>query len=219
MPGEQRAEPGRVTQPEISRAQPEASPDRSRPRLTRRDALVASGGLIVGAGTAALALRRSAPFRATRFDVGGVTDLERRIRDEGQVLLQAQPLTAIIAWDPSIPYRDGTAADIYGPDGEGHPVVSATSGLMALVLRSTHRGCRVTRCPSSGWFEDPCHGSKWNGWGEWTGGPAPRGLDRVSSVVEDGRLYLRLSPLGLVAGPTRDVRVLQAPPDGPHCVT
>lgn len=220
MPGEW-GEPAGTGQPQIVRSGGRGA----RRAVTRRDLIVGTGGIMLGVGATVVALQRSTPeetqhdpFEEAQLDAGPVVDLERRIQAEGQVLLEANPLIAIIAWDPSMPYRDGrTAADVYGPEGEGHPMTSNTTGLMALVLRSTHRGCRVTRCPSSGWFEDPCHGSRWNSWGEWTGGPAPRGLDRLASEVVDERLVLQLSPLGLVAGPSRQARVLQEPPAGPSC--
>lgn len=187
--------------------------------VTRREALVGLAGLVAGAGGAWLVrgLVTQSPFATARVNVGDVVDLERRIDADGQVLVDAEQLIAIVAWNPSTPYGDGTAANVYGPDGEGHPVTSATTGLMALVLRSTHLRCRVLRCASSGWYEDPCHGSKWNRWGEYAGGPAPRGLDRLESTVGDGQLVLRLSPIGLIPGPSRDTQVLDEPSSGPSC--
>ena len=57
---------------------------------------------------------------------------------------------------------------------------------MPLYQRCVHLGCRVPFCESSKWFECPCHGSKYNGVGEYQLGPAPRGMDRFQ-VTRRGR--------------------------------
>lgn len=71
-------------------------------------------------------------------------------------------------------------------------------------------------CTSSRWFENPCHGERYDRWGEWMDGPSPRGLDRYRSRVEDGRMIVALA--AFLAGPPRGVRVLSQPAGGPHCV-
>ena len=60
-------------------------------------------------------------------------------------------------------------------------------------------GCRVPWCPSSQWFECPCHGSKYNRVGEKQGGPAPRGLDRFVLEVSGGNIIVDTG--SLVIGP------------------
>ena len=60
-------------------------------------------------------------------------------------------------------------------------------------------GCRVPWCPSSQWFECPCHGSKYNRVGEKQGGPAPRGLDRFALEVSGGNIIVDTGLL--VTGP------------------
>ncbi len=117
----------------------------------------------------------------------------------------------VVAWDPSLP----GAMEAYGDD---HTVLSDTTGLMALYQKCVHLGCRVPWCQSSQWYECPCHGSKYNKWGEWMGGPAPRGLDRFpSSVDADGNLIVRTGTI--ITGPARTARVLQQQPEGPNCVS
>ena len=48
-------------------------------------------------------------------------------------------------------------------------------GIVALYQKCPHLGCRVPDCPTSQWFECPCHGSQYNQAGEKKAGPAPRG--------------------------------------------
>jgi cytochrome b6-f complex iron-sulfur subunit len=63
---------------------------------------------------------------------------------------------------------------------------------MALYQRCVHLGCRVPWCQTSQGFECPCHGSKYNGIGEYFGGPAPRNLDRfVVEVSDSGVLTIK----------------------------
>jgi Rieske Fe-S protein len=70
-------------------------------------------------------------------------------------------------------------------------------GLIGLSQVCTHLACKTSFCKSSGWFECFCHGGKFNGVGEKTGGPPPRGLDQVrlsldergSVVVHTGRTF------------------------------
>ncbi|MDP8928895.1 MAG: hypothetical protein M3O70_10045, partial [Actinomycetota bacterium] len=64
----------------------------------------------------------------------------------------------------------------------------------------------------SRWFECPCHGSRYNIWGD----PAPRGLDRFAVTVERGDVVVDTSTI--VTGPARQAGGLDQPPEGPHCV-
>jgi cytochrome b6-f complex iron-sulfur subunit len=119
---------------------------------------------------------------------------------------------SIVVWDPGIE----AAMTNYGED---HAIVeSAGVGLMALFSqRCVHLGCAVPWCQSSQWFECPCHGSRYNRLGEYTGGPAPRGLDRYPSFVDDsGLLVVDLGEL--ITGPARTANALEQPAEGPACV-
>ncbi|MFP5309763.1 MAG: ubiquinol-cytochrome c reductase iron-sulfur subunit [Actinomycetes bacterium] len=116
----------------------------------------------------------------------------------------------VVAWDPSEP----GAEEAYGTD---HAIIDGNNGLMALYQKCVHLGCRVPWCQSSQWFECPCHGSKYNKWGEWMGGPAARGLDRFPSRIDDQGNFT-VSTGTVLTGPARTARVLQQEPEGPACV-
>jgi cytochrome b6-f complex iron-sulfur subunit len=119
---------------------------------------------------------------------------------------------SIVAWDPS----NEQAMNLYG---EQHAVLSESVGLMALFSqRCVHLGCAVPWCQTSQWFECPCHGSRYNRWGEYTGGPAPRGLDRYSSFVDEGTGMFVVDLGDLITGPARTANALEQPQEGPNCV-
>ena len=89
-------------------------------------------------------------------------------------------------------------------------------GIVALYQRCVHLGCRVPFCPTSQWFECPCHGSKYNRVGEKKAGPAPRGLDRFyatqagdSIIVDTGTIFL---------GPPIGTNTTGQNAEGPLCV-
>jgi cytochrome b6-f complex iron-sulfur subunit len=86
-----------------------------------------------------------------------------------------------------------------------------------LSQRCPHQGCLVPWCPSSQWFECPCHGSKFDRVGECRQGPATRGMyhyqvtiDAAGQVVVDTRRTYLGPPLG--------TDTTGQPPQGPHCV-
>lgn len=55
----------------------------------------------------------------------------------------------------------------------------------------------VAYCSSSGWFEELRHGSRFNGWGEYLGGPSPGGLASYpSEVMADGESVRVTGPRG-----------------------
>lgn len=76
-------------------------------------------------------------------------------------------------------------------------------------------------CASSGWFEDPWHGSRFSGWGDWVGGPAPTGmLAYPIEVASDGETVRVLRPPRTAPAPARgdhraDGELNQ--PRGPMC--
>ncbi|MCH7584272.1 MAG: Rieske 2Fe-2S domain-containing protein [Acidobacteria bacterium] len=57
--------------------------------------------------------------------------------------------------------------------------------IVALWQKCPHLGCRVAWCESSGEFQCPCHGSRFNRAGEVRSGPSPRGMDRFVVTVTD----------------------------------
>jgi Rieske Fe-S protein len=94
-------------------------------------------------------------------------------------------------------------------------VANAGGHLFALSQRCPHLGCRVPFCDSSGRFECPCHGSKFDLAGEWIEGPAPRGMDQYELTLENGVLVVDTSQLE--AGPERGTNDFLVPPRGPAC--
>ena len=63
-------------------------------------------------------------------------------------------------------------------------------GYAAVLLRCTHRGCKVNPAPTL--LQCPCHGSRYTPTGEVVGGPAPRNLSRfrVTNSAETVRVHL-----------------------------
>jgi cytochrome b6-f complex iron-sulfur subunit len=91
-------------------------------------------------------------------------------------------------------------------------------GLVALYQKCPHLGCRVPSCPSSGWFECPCHGSQYNRVGEKKGGPAPRGMDRFPFTVA-GNGDVNVDTGTIVTGPPIGTNTTGQEAEGPHCIT
>ncbi|MEE8600829.1 ubiquinol-cytochrome c reductase iron-sulfur subunit [Euzebya tangerina] len=100
------------------------------------------------------------------------------------------------------------------PDGQYEDITNGAS-VMAIYQQCVHLGCRVPWCESSRWFECPCHGSRYNRWGEYEFGPAPRGLDRFPVTLTDGNVFVDTSTI--VTGPTQTGGVLGEPAAGPNC--
>jgi cytochrome b6-f complex iron-sulfur subunit len=97
-------------------------------------------------------------------------------------------------------------------------VAGMEQGLVALYQKCPHLGCRVPSCPSSGWFECPCHGSQYNRVGEKKGGPAPRGMDRFPfTVAGNGDVIVDTGTV--VTGPPIGTNTTGQEAEGPHCIT
>lgn len=104
---------------------------------------------------------------------------------------------------------DGSVTPVFIPEARAYVVpapatISAqfkgkqldVAGVMALYQRCVHLGCRVPWCQTSQGFECPCHGSKYNGIGEYFAGPAPRNLDRfVIELSPDNELIIKTSAI------------------------
>ena len=91
------------------------------------------------------------------------------------------------------------------------------AGIAVLWQKCPHLGCRVPSCPSSQWFECPCHGSQYNRVGEKKGGPAPRGMDRFGVEVSNGTVVVNT---GLqLNGPSIGTNTTGQEAEGPHCIS
>jgi cytochrome b6-f complex iron-sulfur subunit len=162
-------------------------------------------GAEFGAGTLVFlwpALREG--FGAT-IPAGTLDDVRAEIADGGGVAYVGTGRFYVVRYD-------GRATE--EADYEAAGLVA--DGFMALYQKCVHLGCRVPFCGSSKWFECPCHGSKYNGAGEYELGPAPRGMDRFRVSVIDGVLLVDTSVV--VLGPPRGTDTISQPPQGAFCV-
>ena len=137
---------------------------------------------------------------------GTISDIEGAIRtDDGDVI----PLFIPEARAYVVPAPSSISEQFDGRN-------VAAGGLMALYQRCVHLGCRVPWCETSQGFECPCHGSKYNGVGEYFDGPAPRNLDRFVVAVNDSN--------ELVISTSQRIETSRAPrasveyPQGPSCI-
>lgn len=124
---------------------------------------------------------------------------------------------------------DGSVTPVFVPEARAYVVPSpqalsdqfdgksvAADGVMALWQKCVHLGCRVPWCSTSQGFECPCHGSKYNGVGEYNAGPAPRNLDRFIVEVNDGgELIIKT---GTVIETPRAFQPSVSYPQGPSCL-
>ena len=144
----------------------------------------------------------------------------------GAALVVAAGWTAFESLRPLGASSKGTVLDLgdpanYPPDSatyviEGRLFVANAGGhLFALSQKCPHLGCRVPFCDSSGRFECPCHGSKFDLGGEWIQGPAPRGMDRYDLSLQNGALLVDTSKL--TDGPDRGAHQYLTPAKGPAC--
>ena len=196
---------GPVITPDISRRRrPAASPTRR--AFLRGSLLVAGAGFGASIGGASLAFLW--PSRGEGFgslvDVGAVADVAEAVRGAGGTWAVPHARAYVVAYDPADDI-DGTYAEITG----GAP-------FMALYQRCVHLGCRVPWCTSSTRFECPCHKSRYNRWGEWQEGPAPRGLDRFATIIDDDRVIVDTRVI--VTGPSRSGGALAERATGPSCL-
>jgi hypothetical protein len=140
----------------------------------------------------------------------------------GLVVLNVLVVRLAIRPDPPRPgwVNVGSVVDVrdrqvmFVPDLDAYVVADDAGAPVTLVARSPHLGARVVYCPSSRWFEDPRYGSKFDRLGRYALGPAPRGLDRLPTVVSDGLIWV--DPNHVTLGPPREVHALGRP-DGPFC--
>lgn len=126
-------------------------------------------------------------------------------------LTSASARATIELGDPS---RYPPESATYVPQGRLF-VANTGTVIYALSQKCPHLGCRVPFCDSSGWFECPCHGSKYDLGGEWIEGPAPRGMDRFDLKLVDGVLVADTSTV--ITGPPRGAKRFFTPAKGPSC--
>jgi cytochrome b6-f complex iron-sulfur subunit len=114
--------------------------------------------------------------------LGPVADIQRALAEQGtydQALGRSWIVAVPEEWRE--PLKAATEESL-------HPGIDA--GIAALFRKCPHQGCRVPECDESGQFECPCCGSVFGPLGELRGGPAPRGMDRFETRIENGELWL-----------------------------
>jgi cytochrome b6-f complex iron-sulfur subunit len=116
---------------------------------------------------------------------------------------------------PISSFTQGTP--VYVPAGRLY-MVNLGQKIVALSQKCPHLGCRVDFCDSSGWFQCPCHGSKYDIGGEWIEGPAPRGLDEYPDVtLAADKKTVVVDTSKVEAGPPHGANQYYAPRKGPNC--
>jgi cytochrome b6-f complex iron-sulfur subunit len=137
---------------------------------------------------------------------GNLEDIKNEIRSTGAPVYNGTGRFYLV------PY-DGTPT----ADADYAAVGAVAEGVMALYQRCVHLGCRVPFCLISKWFECPCHGSKYNGAGEYELGPAPTGMERFPISVDGGGNVV-VDTAERIPGPPRGTDTISQPPQGPYCV-
>jgi cytochrome b6-f complex iron-sulfur subunit len=182
------------------------TPMPSRRDFLRKSLLLSAGGIAAGMAGASIAYvwpsSRNSSLGAV--EIGNVAELQRAVASAGGTFPVPAARAYLVAYDPADD-PDGVYADL-----------TAGTGLMALFQRCVHLGCRVPWCTSSTRFECPCHKSRYNRWGEFQDGPAPRGLDRFALEVVDGNVKVLTGTVH--TGPARTGNVLAEPASGPSCL-
>ncbi|MGH8945552.1 MAG: ubiquinol-cytochrome c reductase iron-sulfur subunit [Acidimicrobiia bacterium] len=144
----------------------------------------------------------------TKVDAGPVDDIRAQ-------LTQPDGSIAPVAVSEARAYVVPISSEQLGGSQFEQPGLVA-DGLMAMWWRCVHLGCRAPWCSPSAGFECPCHGSKYNLFGEYQAGPAPRNLDRFAvEVTADGRLII---DTGTIVQTPRAPRDSVPYPQGPSCI-
>lgn len=144
----------------------------------------------------------------SRIVVGKVSDVEARIDGANGFLYLPEGRMWVTRYPPA---SISKAEEAYsGPELNG-----MRAGLVALFQKCPHLGCRVPQCETSQWFECPCHGSQYNRVGEKKGGPAPRGMDRFATEVNDGVFIVDTGTV--IQGPPIGTNTTGQEAEGPHC--
>lgn len=176
-------------------------------RIDRRRFLQVSAVTIVGAAAAGCGEDDGGPdIPEGGYDLGPEEDLRAAIADGGGSLYVPEAQAYVVEVPEE--HREALAEAV---DPAARPGLDA--GFLALWQKCPHQGCRVPFCESSGWFECPCHGSRFTSFGELRRGPAERGMSYLPMAIEPDSV--RLLP-GPVDGLEDDVTDVEAA--GPHCV-
>jgi cytochrome b6-f complex iron-sulfur subunit len=147
-----------------------------------------------------------------KVNIGKMDDVLTGIDNGSGFLYNATAKSWITAYpSEALPKAEGVA--FYKPILD-----TMREGIIVMYQKCPHLGCRVPSCPSSQWFECPCHGSQYNQVGEKKGGPAPRGMDHFAAAVSAGGDVV--IDTGVVfTGVPIGTNTTGQEAEGPHCIT
>jgi cytochrome b6-f complex iron-sulfur subunit len=188
----------------------------SRRQFLNRGLLITIGFAVSGFGAAVLGflwpLQGLGGFGGT-VNIGKLSDILAYIDSQQKPFYAAQARTYVVRFPKDNPQALAAAKKVYKP-----AIFKDMSeiGIVALYQRCVHLGCRVPFCPTSQWFECPCHGSKYNRVGEKRGGPAPRGLDRFAVYISGQDVTIDTGLI--VLGPPIGTDTTGQSAEGPPCV-
>jgi cytochrome b6-f complex iron-sulfur subunit len=188
------------------------APDREAVGVSRRQFLNRASVSLMGAGLTTFAAAGFVAFLwptasvgfGGKVSIGKLTDVLSGIAGGNGFLYNATAKSWITIY-PSEALPKAKGVPFYKP-------------IIVMYQKCPHLGCRVPSCPSSQWFECPCHGSQYNRVGEKKGGPAPRGMDHFGfvvsasgdTVVDTGVVFTGV-PIG--------TNTTGKAAEGPHCIT
>jgi cytochrome b6-f complex iron-sulfur subunit len=184
-----------------------------RARLTRRSVLLggmgAAAAVCVGCGPERSLTDDSSGAADGLVDLGELQPLLARMGDSGRVYLpEARGYLVAYPADKVVAAKDVYPASI-------HP--SLDLGVLLLSQKCPHLGCRVPDCNSSGWFECPCHVSRFSGVGEYRDGVSARGMDLIPLVPHAGQ-RVAADVDHIEQGLAKDVDVTEQDASGDHCI-
>ncbi|CAN5647682.1 hypothetical protein BH10ACT2_BH10ACT2_01950 [soil metagenome] len=154
----------------------------------------------------------AAPIFGGKVNLGKLDSILSTIRSSSG-FLYASNARSYVTMYPSEALPKARGVKEYAP-----LLAGMESGIIAMYQKCPHLGCRVPQCPSSQWFECPCHGSQYNRVGEKKGGPAPRGMSHfVITVTPSGDVVLDTSTV--ITGPPIGTNTTGQEAEGPHCLS
>jgi cytochrome b6-f complex iron-sulfur subunit len=195
-------------------------PDRDQIGVSRRQFLnratvtLMSTSLLTfaAAGFVAFLWPTAAPVFGGKVNVGKLTDILASIRSNSGFFYASNARSYVTVYpSESLPKAKGVK--------EYKALLGGMEdGVIAMYQKCPHLGCRVPQCPSSQWFECPCHGSQYNRVGEKKGGPAPRGMDHFAVTVSaSGDVVIDTSTV--FTGAPIGTNTTGQEAEGPHCIT
>jgi cytochrome b6-f complex iron-sulfur subunit len=182
--------------------------------LNRATVTLMSAGLGTFAAAAFVAFLwpTAAPVFGGKVNVGKLNDILSTIRSNSGFFYSSSARSYLTVYpSEALPKAKGVK--------EYAPLISGMEeGIVAMYQKCPHLGCRVPQCPSSQWFECPCHGSQYNRVGEKKAGPAPRGMDHFAlSVGPSGDVVIDTSTV--FTGAPIGTNTTGQEAEGPHCIT